>query len=122
VLDIPLAAKEASADSDLIFVFVWAKKLSSLDERMLARVVDIEIETNVRIIKAWGAPAVGRNKEEAADGLAAKWADFIVRWITNPASFRPGEDAKSDADDLEGDEAEEESDEEDSKGGLNSLF
>jgi hypothetical protein len=118
-LDIPLAAQQASADSDLVFVFVWAKKLSSLDERVLAKVMDIEIATNVRIIKAWGAPSVGRDKEAAANALAVKWADFIVRWITDPSSFRPG-GSESDLD--EPDESDEPEGDGDSPARLERLF
>lgn len=91
VLDLPLAVKEASGDSELVFVFLWSKKLSALDELALGKIVDVELATGVRVLKGWGvvssASAAG---DEAVEKLASRWGQVIVDWVTNPSSFIPG--------------------------------
>lgn len=103
VLDLPLAAKEAASEADFVFVFLWVKKPGPLDERVLLKLVDIELSTNVRVFKAWGAPSVGKDPEPVLQKLARKWAAFLTDAIVRPERFVPGyeEPSDSDLDDVE---------------------
>ena len=91
--DIPGAASALAADAEIIFVFVLYNEMDFKVKALFSKLIDIEMQSDVRIIKAIGereheqlpGAKLQREKEE----LAEKWGKFILDCLFKPEAFEP---------------------------------
>jgi len=91
-LDIPanvLQVKEA----DLIFVFVGYEELDLEVKTTMERLVDVDMKTDIRIVKAFEEVGVTEDDEERKvkeKELADKWVAEITSLLFHPERLKPG--------------------------------
>ncbi|HLD58894.1 MAG TPA: hypothetical protein VI977_04630 [archaeon] len=90
--DIPAKAKE-SIDEGAETVFVFSSiKDSSKAHMLLSKLIDVEIQTGKKIVKAIekkGFDMKPEAKQGAAQKLAEKWAEFLIDYFYKPELFEP---------------------------------
>jgi len=95
--DLPLKAKQLSQNSKLVFVFSDCEKE---DARMVvSKLVDIEVQTGTRIIKAIGEEEPEESllpfgldsgtAEPDSNELATKWSKHIITVLFHPEKIVP---------------------------------
>jgi riboflavin synthase len=94
MLDIPLKALEMASTSELIFVFVLYPEKGPEVETLLEKLVDVELQTNTKIIKAVEQSAIEelvdeQELEAEKQTLVERWSKFIVDYLFNPDAFKP---------------------------------
>lgn len=95
--DLPLKAKELTESNTLVFVFSLYFEKDSSVEMLVEKLVDIELETGKKIVKAIEESEVGdisteEALEEERERLAEKWTDIIVKILFFPKDFAPTEE------------------------------
>jgi hypothetical protein len=90
--DLPIIAKEVAEDADFIFVYAMIEDESLID-MLKEKLIDVEISTKTRILKAVDADEVsGLDEEEyyaKKEELVIHYADLIVRILFNEEEFEP---------------------------------
>jgi hypothetical protein len=94
LLDIPLQAKQSADKADLVVVSFLYDKGNKRIEFVLRKLVEIELQTGTKVIKAFEESEVeelltdeDRTKEKEAE--AKKWSEFITNVILYPEKFSP---------------------------------
>jgi riboflavin synthase len=90
--DIPEVAQEATEDSD--FIFIFAVTDDGEEKKMLdAKLIDVELKTNVRMLKAIVADEFSDIDEEEyqieKDKTVEKYTQMIVDILFNETAFEP---------------------------------
>ena len=90
--DIPEVAQEATEDSD--FIFIFAVTDDDEEKKMLdAKLIDVELKTNVRMLKAIVADEFSDIDEEEyqieKDKTVEKYAQMVVDILFNETAFEP---------------------------------
>lgn len=92
ILDIPLKAKELSPKADLVFAFSAFEEFSFAQEMFLEKLVDVELSSGKKILKAvdektWGEEPL--EKENARKELSQKYAEKIIDLLFHCEKFEP---------------------------------
>lgn len=99
-LDLPHKALELAENSDLLFVFSLYPKNDFSVEILLEKLVDLELQTGKKIIKAVEELDLEELKEAELDeeltALAEKWSTFILNYLYHPEKFIPETEKESD--------------------------
>jgi len=95
--DLPLKAKELTESNAIVFVFSLYPEKDSSVEMLVEKLVDIELETGKKIVKAIEQSEIEdisteEQLDEERDRLAEKWADTIVKILFSPKDFAPNEE------------------------------
>jgi len=89
--DIPAAASREQKDAALVFVFVLFEEMDFKIEALMNKLMDLEIKSKKRIIKAVEEDWVGGmdeiRLEQEKNNLAEKWAEFILDSLFRPEKF-----------------------------------
>ena len=90
--DLPFLALESSEESDFIFVFALLDD-EVLAEKIKAELVEVEVKTETRILKAVEEESISDSDEnrflEEKEALVKKYADLIVSILFNENEFEP---------------------------------
>ena len=94
VLDIPLQAKQCADKADLVVVSFLYDKDNKRIEFVLRKLVEIELETGTKVIKAFEESDIEElltdvDRAKERDAKAAKWSEFITNVILYPEKFSP---------------------------------
>ena len=95
--DLPLKAKELTKSNKIVFVFSLYFEKDSSVEMLIEKLVDIELETGKKIVKAIEQSEIEdlsteQQFDEERERLAEKWADTIIKILFSPKDFAPTED------------------------------
>jgi len=92
--DLPFVALECTKESDFVFVFAFVDN-DELAEELKQKLVDVEIKSSTRILKAIEAGGISSAEEdeflEEKEKLVQKYADLIVAVLFNENEFEPEE-------------------------------
>ena len=93
-LDLPLQAKQCADKADLVVVSYLHDEGNKRVEFILRKLVEIELETGTKIIKAFDKSDVDElltDADRAAEKEkeAKKWSEFITNVILYPEKFSP---------------------------------
>lgn len=91
--DIPAKAKESfeSEEADFVFVFSASEKAAK-KELLLSKLIDVELQTGKKVIKAIEKADFDLKKEakeKEKQKLAKKWAEFLIDYMYKPELFKP---------------------------------
>lgn len=89
--DIPGAVSREMEGCDLVFVFVLFEEMDFKIEALLNKLIDLEIKSKARIVKAieesWIGSMDEMQLEQERHSLAEKWAEFILDCLFKPEKF-----------------------------------
>ena len=99
VSDLPFKAKQLAASHGLVFVFSLYEEKTKTVEMVLEKLVEIELETGKKIIKALEESELDDINteglfEEERERLASKWVEIIVNTLFNQDKFIPKEEER----------------------------
>ncbi|MEK6959028.1 MAG: hypothetical protein AABW59_03220 [archaeon] len=90
--DLPFLCAECAAESDFVFAFALVEDEAEV-KYMKDKLVDVEIKTETRILKAIEEDDLSSLDEdeyyEAKEALVKKYCDLIVDVLFNERSFEP---------------------------------
>jgi len=94
VLEIPAKAKELAQKADVVFVFHAFEEFSFRQEILLEKLVDLELSSGKKIIKAVEEKEIDENSREneileEKKALSKKYSEQIVDWLFHPEKFVP---------------------------------
>jgi hypothetical protein len=92
--DLPIVALEASEESDFLFVFALLDDSETVGF-VKKKLIDVELASKTRILKAVDEDEYGGMEEEAyldkKDELVLQFSDLIVSILFNEEAFEPKE-------------------------------
>ena len=107
-LDIPMQVKEVIASAELVFVFMRHDENDWKQRFVLEKLVDLELEHNVKIVKAlegresesfnildFPVPSESNPVLSGKSELAEKWSTYLLRVLFEPDSFNPEPESES---------------------------
>ena len=89
--DLPELAREASEESDFIFVFALLSNKANV-EMIEEKLIDVEIETKTRILKAVKEDDMSSEEEDyimEKENIVEKYLELILGILFNEKSFSP---------------------------------
>ena len=96
--DLPAKAAAVAAESDLAFVFVLYQEKDFKIEALLNKLIDLEMQKGMKIIKAIEESELENfnevQLEEEKDRLAEKWSEFIINYLFKPETFAPKQERR----------------------------
>lgn len=104
--DIPFQAKQCKSCDVVLACYHYDSDQSATAALIIDKLVDVEISTGVKIVKAVEPifdEDLDREEEVAAfkEALVEKWANMILGVLYDPSVFKPTPEAESDESDEE---------------------
>ncbi|MFA4907331.1 MAG: hypothetical protein WC602_03610 [archaeon] len=109
-LDIPMQVKEVIASAELVFVFMRHDENDWKQRFVLEKLVDLELEHNVKIVKAlesresesfsildFPVPSESNPVLSGKSELAEKWSAYLLRILFEPDSFNPEPESEAES-------------------------
>lgn len=92
--DLPQRALELVEETDLLFVLTLYSEENKRIQMVLEKLIDVEIKTGIKIIKAFEESEVFELEsteeiELEKSALVEKWSSFLLNYLFNPDSFEP---------------------------------